>query len=351
MSSDKTEEPTHKKLADARKKGDVAKSKELAATASLISVLALLIAIFPYLMKTARDDLFASFDAVARGGDAGEISKLLAGAAKTLVFCTLPVLAVGFFMEVVGNVAQVGLMLSFEALAIKPDKFNPAANLKNMFAPAALFEFMMGFIKLIVLGYLFYFVMSGYLGTLVGSLYIGPSAIIPVLSVLLRKTIMNFCAAFIILALIDFLFRKKQYTKKHMMSKQEVKQEYKESEGDPLIKHKRRALQEEIIEQAIIESTRKATVVIVNPTHYAVAIFYDDKSGTLPLVVGKGEGRLALRMMKAAEEEQIPLLRDVPLARGLYAESVVDHQIPISFIKPVAETLKWVRKLKRGNGP
>ena len=346
MSSDKTEEPTHKKLSDARKKGDVAKSKELASTVSLISVLGILIAIFPYLMKTSRDNLFESFQAATRGS-VDQIPKLLAVSAKALVMCSLPVVATGFIMEVVGNISQVGLMLSFEALAPKPDKFNPAANLKNMFAPTALFEFLMGFIKLLVLGYLFYYVTSGFLGTLIGTLYVGPSAILPVLSVLLKKTIMYFGSAFIILGLIDFLFRKKQYTKKHMMSKQEVKQEYKESEGDPLIKHKRRALQEEIIEQAIIESTRKATVVIVNPTHYAVAIFYDDNSGTLPIVVGKGEGRLALRMMKAAEEEQIPLLRDIPLARGLYAESVIDHQIPISFIKPVAETLKWVRKLKR----
>ena len=347
MSSDKTEEPTHKKLADARKKGDVPKSKELASTVSLVSILALLFAIFPYLLKTLRDSLFMSFQTIATGSQDG-ISMMLAGAAKTLVLCSLPVVAVGFFMEVVGNIAQVGLLLSFESLAPKPDKFNPAANLKNMFAPAALFEFVMGIVKLVALSYLFYYIVSGLLGTMIGTLYIGTSAIVPVLIVLLKKTVIYFCCAFIILAFADLLFRRFQYTKKHMMSKAEVKQEYKESEGDPHIKHKRRALQEELIEQAIVESTRKATVLIVNPTHYAVAIFYDDKSGTLPIVVGKGEGRLALRMMKAAEEEQIPLLRDVPLARGLFAESVIDHQIPVSFIKPVAETLKWVRRLKRG---
>lgn len=349
MSGEKTEEPTHKKLEDERRKGNVPKSKDVAATLSLISLLAYLIAAMPFMLKTFSGLFNKGLESVANP-EWSEASDLIVGGAMALAWASLPFLAVGTIMVIVGYMMQFGFLLSFEALQPKPDKFNPATNLQQMFSPDALFEFLMSLIKLIVLGYIFYVVASRSVGALVSSLHVGWRAVMPVLSVMLKETVLYFATAFMALAAADYAFRRFHFNKKNKMSKDEVKREYKESEGDPHIKHKRKQLHEEMIENAIVERTRDASVLIVNPTHFAVALYYDENGEKLPLVLGKGEGRLAQKMIKAAEEAGIPIMRDVPLARGLYAESVVDHQIPVSFIKPVAETLKWARKFRSGAG-
>jgi type III secretion protein U len=333
MSGEKTEKPSQKKLQDERKKGKVAKSKDTAATISVVSVLMFLFVMSSYFVKIIVDLFSRAFTSIAN--PEGAMTPGLMGAAvRALAWCCVPVLFVGALMAVAGHVVQFGFLFSFEALAPKPDKFNPATNLKQMFSPDAFFEFGMGIVKLAVLSVIFYTVAKASIGALIGSLYAGAPAILPVLSVILKKTVVYFAVTFAILAAADFLFRKFRFIKQNMMTKDEVKREYKDSEGDPIIKSRRRQIAEEAIEQAILDKTRKATVLVVNPTHFAVALFYDENGDKLPIVM-------------AAEEEGIPIMRDIPLARGLFAESVVDHQIPVSFIKPVAETLKWARRFKR----
>lgn len=347
MSGEKTEEPTHKKLEDLRKKGKVAKSKDTAATIELVSMLFFIMGMGGYFLSLAADMFTRFFAAIARQ-DLVITPHLFVVAGRALAIGILPVCAVALVMGVSAHLIQTGFLFSFEALKPQMDKFNPAANLKQMFSPDAFFEFGMSVIKVLVLGVIFYKVTKGSVPALITSLYAGESAFMPILSVLFKHILINFSIAFAVLAGADFLFRKHRYLKQNMMTKDEVKREYKDSEGDPHIKSRRKQIAEEAIEQAILEKTRKATVLVVNPTHYAVALFYDEHADKLPEVVGKGKDRLALRMMKVAQEEGIPIMRDIPLARGLFSEAVVDHQIPVSFIKPVAETLKWARRFRRG---
>lgn len=347
MSGEKTEKPTQKKVQDLRKQGKVAKSKDVASTISVVSLLFFILAAAVYFVEIITD-LFARCFAGIAGSPEAPSPALFGAAGRVLAWCVLPVFGVAVLTGVAGYVAQFGFLVSFDSLKPSGAKLNPASNLKQMFSPDAFFEFGMSLLKLFVLGLIFFFMTKGSVAALVNSLYAGPSALVPTLAVLLKKTVVWFSVAFTLMAGADFLFRKHRFIKQNMMTKDEVKREYKDSEGDPHIKARRRQLAEEAIEQAILEKTRKATVLVVNPTHYAVALFYDDNSNQLPLVMGKGEGRLALRMMKAAQEEGIPIMRDVPLARGLFAEAVIDHQIPVGFIKPVAETLKWARRFKRG---
>lgn len=346
MSGEKTEKPTSKKLQDERKKGRVAKSKDVAATVETVAMLAFLFGGAGYMTQVMLGQFDGAFRAIAAPNPAFS-ADALAAAVKALALCSVPVLLLGVVMVIVGNVMQFGFLLSWDALKPQPDKFNPAANLKMMFSADALFEFLMGIVKLAVLSWIFWYVASRSLNALITSLYAGVPAMLPVLAIMLKKTIIWFSVAFAGLSAADFAFRKFRFLKQNMMTKEEVKREFKDSEGDPHIKHRRRQMQEEAIEHAILEKTRQATVLVVNPTHYAVALYYDENGDKLPVVLGKGVDRLARRMMKVAEEEGIPIMRDVPLARGLYAESVIDHQIPVTFIKPVAETLKWARRFKR----
>ena len=347
MSGEKTEEPTPKKLDDLRQKGKVAKSKDTAATISLLTILFFVMASAGSFMGMAVDMFTRCFVTIADPGS--EITpSMFAVAGRALAWGILPVCAVALLMGVTGNVIQTGFMLSFEALAPELSKLNPASNLKQMFSPDAFFEFGMSLLKVGVLGWIFYSVTMGCVPALITSLYAGESAVMPILTVVFKQIMYTFSVAFAIMAIADFLFRKYRFIKQNMMTKDEVKREYKDSEGDPHIKSRRKQIAEEAIEQAILDKTRQATVLVMNPTHFAVALFYDENADQLPLVMGKGEGRLALRMMKAAQEAGVPIMRDIPLARGLFAEAVVDHQIPVSFIKPVAETLKWARRFRRG---
>lgn len=347
MSGEKTEDPTDKRLQDLRKKGDVAKSKDVPATLSTLAILLYLLYSGPKFLD-GFTELFGRSIEAATNPEWVDVSVLLAHSLTVLAWLVAPALVIGIIFTLVGNWGQFGFLLAFKALEPKLDKFNPATNLKTMFSPDALFEFMMSFIKLAALTYIAYLVLTRAIGALISCLYAGWGAVPGVLAIMFKETLIYFAAAFIILAGADYAFRRFNFLKKNKMSKDEVKREYKESEGDPQIKGRRKQLHEEMMEQAIVERTRTADVLIVNPTHYAVALKYEEGADKLPVAVGKGEGRLALKMIKAAEEAGVPIMRDILLARGLYADCALDHQIPVEYIKPVAETLKWARKLKRG---
>lgn len=152
--------------------------------------------------------------------------------------------------------------------------------------------------------------------------------------------------AFAVIAALDYLYQKYKWTQDHMMSMDEVKREYKESEGDPMVKSQRKQLHRELMNQNTVSNVRKAKVLVTNPTHYAVALDYDKDKTPLPVILAKGEGALAQRMIEVAKEEGIPIMRNVPLARALYAEGTENAYIPRDLIGPVAEVLRWVQSLE-----
>lgn len=156
--------------------------------------------------------------------------------------------------------------------------------------------------------------------------------------------------AYLAIAAADYFFQRYQHTKQLRMSKDEVKREYKESEGDPQIKGKRRQLHQELIANSQVQRTRKATVVVTNPTHLAIAIYYQEADNVLPTVIAKGEDHVAKRMIALAREEGIPVMQNIPLARAIYADVPVDRYIPPDLIEPMAEVLRWVKELKDQGG-
>jgi type III secretion protein U len=162
----------------------------------------------------------------------------------------------------------------------------------------------------------------------------------------MKTLAINVCLAYIAIAGFDYFFQKYQHIKQLKMSKDEVKREYKESEGDPQIKGKRKQLHQELMANSNVQRTRKATVVVTNPTHLAIAIYYEEKDNVLPIVIAKGEDHVAKRMIAAAREEGIPVMQNIPLARAIYADVPVDRYIPSDLIEPMAEVLRWVKSLK-----
>ena len=342
MSGEKTEEPTPKKLRDARKKGQVAKSKEVSGTFGLLLVIATLwfmsddyingIMEMVILPATVYNEPFEEAFKIVTTGILDKTIGLL-----------LPLVAVSMLGAIAGNVFQFGFLISGES--IKPDikKINPVEGMKKIFALKNLVEFFKSIIKIVFLSVVVYYVIRNSLGDMVEMPHCGSSCILPVTGVLLKKLLIYAIVAFVIIAVLDFMFEKHQFTKQNKMTKDEVKREHKESEGSPEIKGKRKEVHQEILNEA--ENTKKSDVVIKNPTHLAIGLHYNQEKTPLPVVTVKGRGGRARFIIKIAEKEGIPILENVPLAHALFDTDIASY-IPSDLIEPVAEVFRWVEDLK-----
>lgn len=342
MSGEKTEEPTPKKLRDARKKGQVAKSKEVSGTLGLIAVLALLWAMSDSFIVTIEEMVLLPAQVYTENFK--EAFRIVAmGILEKALMLIIPLVLVAMISAIAGNVMQFGLLFAPEG--IKPDikKISPIGGLKKIFAIKNLVEFFKSVIKIVFLSFVVYYVIYSSIGDMVNLPYCGSQCILPVVGVLMKRLLLYAAVAFIIIAVLDYLFERHQFMKQQRMSKDEVKREYKESEGSPEIKSKRKEIHQEILNSA--ENTSKSDVVIKNPTHLAIGLRYRQESTPLPLVTVKGRGGHARFIVKIAEKEGIPVLENVPLAHALYQLNITDF-IPGELIEPVAEVFRWVQEIK-----
>lgn len=343
--SEKTEQPTSKKLRDARQKGQVANSRDLSSTAVLLGL-------FAYL-AFAWDDLYLrcqrliELPAQFYGEPFDEAyPAVLQAVLLEILWMTLPSLAVVAVCAIGANFFQVGGLLVFEP--VKPDlkKINPFEKAKQIFSIKNLVEFLKSCLKVCFLGFLLYRVIRDALPALIEIPYGGLAAIEPLTRSLVYEVAKYTALAYILLAAFDTWFQRRQHTKGLMMSKDEVKREYKEMEGDPHIKSKRKHLHQEMAMNDSAQRVRKATVLVTNPTHKAIAIYYQAGETKLPMITAMGEGYLAERMIQVAREAGIPIMQNVPLAADLLAHGQVEQFIPAELITPIAEVLRWVQQLK-----
>ncbi len=348
MSGEKTEQPSHKRLKESREKGDVAHSKDFTQTL-------LILALFGYMIGNATG-LIESFGRLMLipAGLTGmpfemALKTALEAALKEGVALLLPfiliVLGVGMFSEFL----QVGIVLAFKKIMPSAQKINVLSNLKNTFSKKNLMEFLKSIAKITFLTVLVTQVVRDALPELMSVPYSGLAGLQTGVGGMVRTLIVHVAVAYTIIALADFTWQRMQHRKQLMMSKEEIKQEFKEAEGDPHIKSKRKHLHQEMVMQGAVNSARKASVVVTNPTHLAIALYYNPDETPLPLVLAKGEGTLAEEMMKAAREAGVPVMQNIPLARALMADAQLDHYIPSELIEPVAEVLRLVRKLAEEN--
>jgi type III secretion protein U len=344
--SDKTEPPTPKKLREAREKGQVAKSRDL--------VQALLfIVIFAVLMINIQDTTKTLGRLMVLPGDLYTLPFLVAlrelGTAAINAFFAVaaPILGAVIITGIAGNMVQTGVLLAFKAMKPDLNKLNPGAQLKNMFSTKNLLEFVKNIVKVVVLGVILYLVIMADLRDLLLSATCGLNCALAIGGKMLTQVIMYAAVVFMIVAGADYFLQYTQHMNSLKMSKDEVKREYKEMEGDPLIKGKRKQFHHELMMESTRDRVRQSSVLVTNPTEIAIAILYDAERTPLPIVTAKGEGLLAQRMRAVAEEEGIPIMENVPLARSLLEEAPVDQFIPSSLIEPVAEVLRWLQGLQR----
>ncbi len=344
--SEKTEQPTPKRLREAREKGDVCKSQDIAPALTVLAV-------GLYFTANAENVFDALRSMVTLPMEVFHLpyEQALALAVPTVLRCAflvvLPVVALVMTTALVALLAQTGVLFAFKAAVPKLENLSPKKWFQKVFSIKNLFEFVKNVVKVCVLAAVVRAVLEKHLPLLFRMADAGIGPMWEVLARAIGDLVLYASGAFCVIAALDYLYQKYKYNQNHMMSKDEVKREYKESEGDPHIKSKRKQLHKEMIAQNALDGVRKAKVLVTNPTHYAVALDYDKEKTPLPLILAKGEGMLAQRMMEVARQEGIPIMRNVPLARALYSEGTENAYIPKELIAPVAEVLRWVQSLEK----
>ena len=345
--AEKTEEPTAKKIEDARKKGDVPKSQDAAGVITLFVAILALIMLFPY-MASHVIFLFKYYFSIM--GD-GLNKEMLLGLAfvtmKEFLLTVLPIATAVAIAGVIAALAQFGFLFTTDAIMPKFSKLDPIKGIKNLISMKKMIEGMKVTFKSFTtlgVGFLFFFFFITELPT-VALFGLGDQ-----LGWLEEKAlIIAFVMLFIIFifAIIDVIIVRKQYFDNLKMSKQEIKDEMKNMEGDPLIKGKIRQIQMEASRKRMMADVPDADVVITNPTHYAVALKYEESKGHAPIVIAKGKDKVAQQIKKIARENNVQVVQNPPLARSLYKEVEVEKAIPEALFTAVAEVLAYVYKTNK----
>lgn len=343
---EKTEMPTPKKLRDAREKGQVCVSKDIVSTALLI-ILMVMVAILGSILVYDIKTLIFFISQIYNDTDESAINEAIK--TTVLVICKHSFLfvLVAALVGVAGNMAQVGFLFTGEP--IKPDlnKLNPFEGAKKIFSMKNLFEFFKNTVKVIFLGFLIYKLIEKSIPALLPICYGGIDGIMPVLKEILKELAKFTAFGYVVIAAVDWFFQQKNYTKQMMMTKDEVKREYKEMEGSGEVKQAQRQFAQEILNGPDpAQAARGSTAIVTNPTHIAVGIYYKAEETPLPKITVKGEDAIAKVIKRAAAEAGVPIMENVPLARALYKDGATEQYIPEALIEPVVEVLKWVQGLE-----
>ncbi len=348
--NEKTEEPSQKRLEEALKRGDVAKSQEVntwfvigGATLVLMTFSGSMASNLSAMMRGLIANSYQfRMDGPALPGLFQKISLELLGA-LAMPFLVLLLAAVG------GNMVQHKLVWTTEALTPKFSKISPMAGLKRIFSKQSLATLVKGLVKLVVVGAVLVALMWPERTRLEGLVTTDTAALLPFTKVLALKLMGAVAAMMALVAATDYLFQYRQWYERQKMSLQELKDEYKNNEGDPHIKGRLRQLRQARMKRRMMQAVPKASVIITNPTHYAVALQYE-RGMEAPICVAKGMDALALKIREIATEHSIPIVENPPLARALHATVEIDDEIPPEHYKAVAEVIGYIMKLRRAAG-
>jgi flagellar biosynthesis protein FlhB len=343
----KTEAPTERKKKQSRKKGQAAKSQDLSAWITLLAGSYIIPSTVVNVGKVMTDAFNGMHNLASAPSDRASVT-ILGDAMWGGLLATLPLLAICMMIGVVSHFAQSGLVLSLHPL--KPDfkRLNPIKGAKNLFSPKSVWETIRQTAKAAIVGFLAWphvqaisrnLTEHGRVSLLEGIAMSGSELV-----AMIRAA----CYAILAVSVVDYAIKKRNHRKDLMMTKQEVREEMRQSEGDPQMKGKIRSMQVSLSRNRMMASVPSATVVITNPTHIAVAIRYDPKAGGAPKLVAAGIGAVAAKIRERAREAGVPIVQSKPLARALYRVCEVGDEIPVELYEALAKVLAFIRRLRGG---
>ncbi len=346
-SDNKSEKPTARRIRQAREKGQVARSREVPATAALVGVLLMLAYYGPFFLQSLQNEMRR----LLSSGVPSEItqdylSKLFFDSSFRMSAVVMPILLAAMILSVSLNILQGGWVLSAEPLGFHFEKLNPKNGLKRIFSKNGLVELAKSLVMIGAVSYISYQVVSKYTYLYPRLVLMDPKKLLYWTAVISFEILIRVAVLLIVLAIADYCFQKYRFTEQLKMTKQEVKEDYKEQEGDPIIKGRIRRIQREMARKRMMADVPKADVVITNPTHYAVALSYKADFMEAPKVIAKGVGFLALKIRELAQMHDIPIVENKPLAQNLYKTVEIGEFIPGNLYRAVAEILAYIYKAK-----
>jgi flagellar biosynthetic protein FlhB len=343
----KSEKPTKRRLDKAREKGQIARSKEVPSAAVLLGGLLVLAYFGQTVVRTLELEMRHSFDfRMPSDMTVPHLSGMFNGIALRIAVVLVPVLLALLVFSVTANMLQGGLVFSTKSLALHFDRLNPKNGLKKIFSKNGLVELIKNVVLVAVVSLICYQVVSKYFPLYPRMVLMDVQKLFHWTASIGYEIFIRVAVLLVIVAIADYLFQKYRFTEQLKMTKQEVKQEYKDTEGDPLIRSRIRRIQREMSRKRMMADVPAADVVITNPTHYAVALSYKMESMDAPKVVAKGVGFLALRIRELAQEHGVPIVENKPLAQTLYKSVEIGASIPASLYRAVAEILAYIYKAK-----
>ena len=347
-SASKTEEPTQRKLDEARRKGDVAKSMDIPAWASLAAAFGVLAIAGGWMARILAEALLPY---VARPDEIEVSGEGLRALMTTTLLACAPVAAVllaAALAGAAGSVLQTGFLFSPSRLAFDLKKLSPMAGFKRLFGIDAQVQFLKSFVKLLAIALIVWLVFRPHANELQALAALEPAAMLPFareLFVALFVAVLSFLG---VGAGIDFVWQRFRFMQRMRMSREELKEDFKQSEGDPHVKAKLKQIRSDRARLRMMQNVPKATVVITNPTHFAVALRYVQGETAAPVCVAKGVDAVALRIREVAGEHDVPILEDPPLARALYASMEIDDVIPREHFEAVAKIIGFILGARTG---
>lgn len=350
---EKTEPATAKKLKDARDEGQVAKSKELSAAVDLIALFLVLkifisyigenlLSIFPVIYNKMPDIINDSAGGMSIFSATTVVNNVMLVILKVLA----PVFIVGIMCCILINIFQVGWKVTAKPMKPKASKINPLSGFKRIFSKDSLFELLKSIAKIALITYVAYTSIKDHQNELFLLYDIPLMQVIILIGSIVIDAGFQISLVYLVVGIVDWLYQKHKFKEDMKMTKQEVKDEYKNTEGNPEIKGRQRSKMREVSQRRMMQNLPTADVVITNPTHLSVAIKYDAEQNSAPVVIAKGEDFLAMKIREIAKENNIEIVENKPLARMLYANVDVGAEVPPELYQAVAEVLAFVYSLK-----
>lgn len=347
MAGDKTEQPTDHKLQEQRKKGNVSKGKDIVGAMQFVIGFTV---IYFSLARTGSNMIILARKYLDYRLyiplQPRMLDLFLQDAVLFIISNVIPLFAVVFLIGIFANYFQVGTLFTIEPMKPQINRLNPVEGFKNMFKISSLFELFKNIVKISLAFFVFYSSVRSELSNMLHYIKIEPLASFNHFAKTIYMIVFKISLIYIIISIVDFVFQKKQFMKKMMMSKQEVKDEYKQLEGDPQVKGQRQQLYQELGQYNMVQDVKKASVIVVNPDEIAVALSYEKSRMSSPRVTAKGRNEIAKKIKEIAKEYEIPIVTNINLAHSLM-ELDLGQDIPSELYEAVAEVLKYVFDLSR----
>lgn len=348
--AEKTEKASPKKLRDAKKKGQVAKSQDLPSAFTFIVSVWVVVGMSVSLYHQMGEFLIGTFKSITQSNLDIIVPELYMQAAVVIFACSIPALLTVCFIGVLVNFLTIGPVFALEVFKLDPKKFDPIQNLKAKFKLKTLVELLKSVLKITIASYLIYDVIYKSLPVLITTVSIPTASALLVFNSFLMEVVIKVGLFFIVVAIADFVYQKKSFATEMKMEKFEVKQEYKNTEGDPMIKGKRRQIAQEIAySDGPSAGVRKAQAIVTNPTHLAIAIGYEKDFDAAPYILAMGKDELAERIIKLAETYDVPVVRNIKLAHRLWDTGELYEFVPEDSYEAIADILRWISSLSSEN--